>query len=350
MRRPTIGLLAVVAAIVFGVVAPADPALAGGLKVFLANAIVNEPAGTITLPLFRGTHNGQDVWYIVTESSSRDDAEARGVNWAPKLANALGTAAVQSVSVVDGVVQFAETVDFSPTRVVVPGMTGFPFPPAVAMPGAHGDANYSPLITTGNGIVLNAPHVANSSGLQDRVRSIDFASRRVTLDLAAGFYHGKGILYISTEATDPVVAALEAATFAPNLNAAPGLGSNDPNSSARASIIPFVNGQTGIFNPERQGLQSALLGEGAPLNVTIEHPNNRGQIPRYSPLWDVHLAVWTDAAIAAGERRRLDHHDDIARAVEEELLVSGGAGPENPDLGGLRAAGVIVNCPIMALD
>ena len=40
---------------------------------------------------------------------------------------------------------------------------------------------------------------------------------------------------------------------------------------------------------------------------------------------------------------------DIAEAVEDGLLVSGGNGPENPTLGGLRAAGFIVNCPIMAL-
>lgn len=321
--------------------------VADQFKVFLAGAELDDAAETITLPIFKGQFNGQDAWYIITESSNREDAERRGVNFSPKLANALGTVAVQTVTMSGGMVQFAGTVNFAPNRVVVPGPTGFP--PADAQPGAIGDANYSPLITTGDGIVLNAPQIANASGLQDRVISIDFVNRRVTMHATAGLYHGTETRYISTESTDPGVAAIEAATFAPNLNAAPGLGSNDPLSSARSSIIPFINGQTGANNPERQGLMSALLGEGSPLNVTVIHPRNRGEIPTYSPLWDVHAAVWTDAAIAAGKRVRLDHHDDIARAVEEGWIVSAGAGPANPDLGGLRALEVIVNCPIMAL-
>ena len=348
MKRMNIPLVTL-ALMVIGVAA-SSPALAG-LKVFLDSTIeLNEAEGTITLPLFRGTHDGSNVFYIVTESSDRDDAEdERGVNWAPKLVNALGTAAVQEVTVVDGVVQFVGTVDFSPERIVVPGPGGFP--PAQAEPGSIGDANYSPLITTGDGIVLNAPHVANnsSSGLHDSVVDIDFNRMEVTLELVDGFYHGKEILYISTEVSDFTTAALEAATFAPNMNAAPVMGSNDPNTSARAAITPFVNGETGVNNPERQGLNSALMGEGDPLNVTEEHPNHRGKIPLYSPLWDVHPARWTAAAIAAGERERLDRHDDIADAVEDGLIISVGAGPANPVLGGLRAAGFIVNCPIVAL-
>jgi hypothetical protein len=45
-----------------------------------------------------------------------------------------------------------------------------------------------------------------------------------------------------------------------------------------------------------------------------------------------------------------DHHADVARAVMDGFLMSGGFGPMNPDLGGLRAAGFIVNCPIMAME
>lgn len=53
-------------------------------KVFLDSAIeLNEAEGTITLPLFGGTHDGVGVFYIVTESSDRDDAKERGVNWSP---------------------------------------------------------------------------------------------------------------------------------------------------------------------------------------------------------------------------------------------------------------------------
>ena len=323
----------------------------GDTQVFLDSTVeLNEEEGTITLPLFRGQHNGIDVFYIVTESSSRDDARARGVSWAPKLANALGTPAVQKVDAVDGVVQFQGAVDFVPERIVVPGPDGFP--PNDAAPGAIGDASYSPLISAGDGVVLNAPQVARSdqSSLHDSVHSIDFSAMQVTLELVEGRYHGKAIVYISTDASDFAAAALEAATFAPVLDTAPGLGSNDPSTSARAAIVPFVNGETGIGNPERQGLNSALSDGLSPLNVTEIHPRNRGKVPLYSPLWDVHPAAWTEAAMIAGERRRLDHHEDIADAFAEGWLASAGTGPANPEFGGLRAAGFIVNCPVMAMQ
>jgi hypothetical protein len=314
-------------------------------EVFLRSAITFDTfRNTVTMPLFRGTHNGATVWYIVTESSDRNDAFARGVNFAPKLRNALGTVAVQTATLVNGEIRFTGTVDFSPTRVVQPGPTIFP--PAVAQPGSIGDANYSPLITLGNGIVLNAAQVANRSGVLDNVSSIDYNQRTVTLELVPGFYNGKKILYLRTDASDPGAAALEASTYAPNLNAARGLSSNR-DESARSGLVLFINGQTGANNPQRQGIISALQGEGAPLNVLQEDPNNGSGSPRYSPLWDVHPAVWTDAAIARKERQRLTDFSDIANAVKKGFITSGGSGPRNAELGGLRAAGFVVNCPIV---
>ncbi len=303
-------------------------------------------AGTVTLPLYKGSFAGQPVWYVVTESSDETDALSRGVNWSPKLANTLGTPAVQTVTDLDGEAVFSGTVDFTPEPVLVPGPTIFP--PTQASPGSTGDAAYSPLLTFGDGVVLNAPHVANATGIHDKVVAIDFTRQTVTVALTAGFYHGRSILYLSTDASDPVAATLESATFAPNMNAAPGLASNGAD-SARSSIVPIVNGETAP-SPNRQGFISAILGEGSPLNVTIIHPRNRGKIPTYSPLWDVHPAVWTDEAIDSGLRTLLTHHAKIAKAVERGLLVSGGMGPANPDLGGLRAAGFIVNCPIIAIE
>jgi hypothetical protein len=313
---------------------------------FLESTIqFDEPSETITLPLYMGMHNGSAVWYIVTESSDQDDAAARGVNWSPRLANALGTSAVQTAGAMDGMLVFSGTVDFTPLHVLQPGPTGFP--PAVAMPGSTGDSLYSPLVTSGDGVVLNAPHVANGTGMHDKVVSIDFNSGTVALAVTAGFYHGKRIFYLSTDSSDPVGATLEASTFAPNLNAAPGLAATDADdTSARASIIAIVNGATGIGNPDRQGLQSAVFGEGSPLNITRRHPG----AAEYSPLWDVHPAVWTDEAIAAGERSLMDHHQDVADAVLDGLIISGGTGPMNEELGGLRAAGFIVNCPVMAME
>lgn len=322
-------------------VAPASPAAAGS-EVFLDSAIaVNRQEGSVTLPLFRGRHDGQTVWYVVTESSDKDDAERRGVNHAEKLRNARGTAAVQQARRAAGVLNFAGTVDFSPERVVVPGPDGFP--PAEFAPGAIGDADYSPLVTVNGRTVLNASHVANSTGLHDAVLSISFAARRVTLDTFDGFYEGNRVQYLHQEASTDLLAAIEGSTFAPNLNAAPRAGATETDGTARSAIIPIVNGQRGVDNRQRQGLESALLGEGDPLNITQTIPGDND----YSPIWDVTPAVWTDAAISAGERTRVTDSHDVADLFEDGLLANFGTGPRNSSLEGLRALPGISNCPLV---
>lgn len=311
-------------------------------EVFLDSALaIDKQNGSVTLPLFKGRHDGRTVWYVVTEASNRGDAERRGVNWAPKLANALGTDAVQRGQVSGGTVSFEGTVDFAPERVVVPGPEGFP--PTVAEAGAKGDADYSPLVTTNGRTVLNATQVANASGVHDAVLGINYGARSVTMDTLDGFYEDNRVQYLHQEASVELVAALEGSTWAPNLDAAPGLGSNDRKTSARSAIIPIVNGPRGVDNPQRQGLQSALLGQGDPLNITQEVPDDKA----YSPLWDVTPAVWTEAAIRDGERVRLEDHDDVADLFEEGLLTSGGTGPRNASLEGLRALPGISNCPVV---
>lgn len=355
----TVAAVTVVTTTALGPVAMAQPR--GDL--FLSSAILLDlDSGNITLPLYEGRHNGEPVHYIVTESSSQEQAARLGVNFAPKLLNALGTAAVQNARVVNGqtgrslparpslrsrgvVLEFDGTVDFSPERIVVPGPTGFP--PAQFQAGAVGDPLYSPLVTLGDGVVLNASHVANASGTHDAVVSIDYARRQVTLDQFRGFYEFEEILYLHQEGSIELVAAVEGSTWAPNLNAAPGLGSNDPGTSARSAIIPIVNGPLGVSNPERQGLQSALLGEGDPLNVTQEEPGFEDGVVLYSPIWDIHLVVWTDAAIAAGARRRVVAEEEIVPLFEAGLVVSGDpGGTPNASLGGLSAIDAISNCPI----
>lgn len=313
------------------------------VRPFLDSVVsLDQRTGDVTLPLYVGKLGAQDVWFVLTESSDKKEAKALGLNHAPKLANALGTAAVQNASVQNGVLNFEGTVDFSPVRIVVPGPQGFP--PTQFQPGAVGDARYSPLFTLGDGIVRNGSHVANATGLHDAIVAIDRNAGRVTLDQFFGFYDDKLIVYLHQDASVALVAAVEGSTFAPNLNAAPGLGSDDENTSAREAIIPIVNGPRGVDNPERQGLESALLGQGDPLNIIQEEPGD----VEYSPVWDLHLVVWTDAAIAAGLRVRLTSDHDVVDAFEAGLVVSGGDGPANPSLGGLRAANAISNCPVTA--
>lgn len=322
----------------------------------------------VVLPLFRGTGpDGGDVYYILTESSDYKDAVLRGVNWSPKLTNALGTPAVQHVTVVDQggepstfnrgrpVVQFRGTVDFTPEHIVVPGPDGFP--PAAAQPGSVADEAYTPLFTTGDGIVYNGAHVANSTGLHDDVLSLDTQGRMtVTVRLVDGFYEGARVLYINTEASDPGVSALESATYTPLLAHAPAAGDRSPETSSRESIIPVVNGPRGVDNEERQGLQSALLGEGDPLNIIREEqecsdPTDCSAL-LYSPLWDIHPVVWTEDAIADGLRERLTDHRDVIYLYQRGHLVSPpiATGPANPLLGDIRALGVVVNCPNLFVE
>jgi len=149
---------------------------------------------------------------------------------------------------------------------------------------------------------------------------------------------------LRTDASVDVVSALEDSTLAKNLDAAPGLGSN-ATSSARSAIVPIVNGPRGKSNRQRQGLQSAVLGEGSPLNITQSLPGARD----YSPIWDVHPAAWSKEAVSSGHRKRLTSSAQIAAAVRAGRLTSGGTGPANPSLGGLRAANFISNCPTVAI-
>jgi len=338
MKLP-ITIAAVLVAAVATLGAAAAPTAPAAPKLLLKSAFsLDAKAGTVTLPAFRGRSTAGEVWYIVTESSSQADARRRGVTWSPRLRNALGTRAVQKATSTGGALRFAGTVDFAPKAVVVPGDQGFP--PTRVAPGAIGDARYSPLVTTGNGIVLNASHVANPTGRSDSVVSLDRNRGRVTLKTLTGFFAGQTVHYLRTDASVDVVAALEGSTLAKNLDAAPGAGSNAAR-SARSAIVPIVNGARGTSNPQRQGLQSAVLGEGSPLNITQSLPGGRD----YSPIWDVHPAVWAEGATA----KRLTSTAQVAAEVRAGRLGSGGAGPANASLGGLKAAPFISNCPTVAI-
>lgn len=308
------------------------PLALAGERVFVPSAkLVGDES--VNLPLREGRVGSRTVWYIVTEASTSGSAERFGAARASKLANARKQPdCLQHASFgADGLLHFDGTVDFRPERVVVGDpLTGFP--PLEVAPGAVADALYSPLVLLPDGSILNAPHVANDTGRADKVVALDFAKRRVDFALTAGFSRDKSVLYISTDASDPVAAALENVTFVERLGRAPRAG-GDGTDSARASLAAFVNGPTGVDNPERQGLNSTLLGEGDPLNLLAWMPNQG----RYSPLWDVHLAAWADASDA----RRLRSFDEVADLAEEGAITA-------PDGGRFGATGFVVNCPIMA--
>lgn len=312
------------------------PAFAGGDRTLFIESAIEHADDTATFPLYRGTSQGRDVWYILLDTSSGALADRYGINRAQKLANAKGTGAVQRVRIVNGAIDFPATVDFSPIRSVLPSATGFP--PLRAEPGAVGEPGYTPLIELPDGTIVNAPHVANGTGRADKVVAIDMASGTVRFQQTRGFSGGKAVKYVSTDASDPGVAALENVTWSPALNFAP-FADGDGTDSARASLAAFVNGQTGAANPERQGLNSALLDGLDPLNVLRWSPNQG----RYSPLWDVHPAAWSASAVQQRTNTRQTDFGDILGLANHGVVTGPGSAP-------FAAAGIVVNCPIVSGD
>ena len=329
--RPLIAGASVLAATAAAVALTVAPATAsGGARVFVPTATVNADH-TVTLPLHKGRSGTDTVWFVVTEASDSNHAAAWGTSVAQKLSNARGTRAVQRVTIdPDGTVVFPATVDFSPTHVITPGPGGFP--PVAAAPGAVGGPGYSPLIQLPDGAVINAPQLANGTGQADKVTTLDRGAGTVRYQLTDGFARGNKVVYISTESSDPGAAAIEDVTYAPALDAAPFAG-GDGTDSARASLAAITNGQTGTANAQRQGLNSALLGDGDPLNILAWTPNQG----RYSPLWDVHLTQFAPG-VTPTRQTEFAKVADLAAAGKVTAFPSGAWGP----------TGFIVNCPIIA--
>ncbi len=337
-----------------------------GIPNYLPSALnIDKVNHTATLPVFQGEAPGVGpVLFILTDTSNLADAERLGINWSPKLVNELGTAAVQNATLAGGgghaqfsqnsFVKFSGSVNFRGKRLLIPGPDLYPLNPA-SHAGPIADATYSPEFTFGDGVVYNGAEIANRTGVHPKVISFDLRQRAVVMKLTQGFYLGRNVLYLSTESSQTQQAALENATYAPNLNASPLAGNDDPAVSAREPIIPVVNGPLGVNNPQRQGLQSAAAGQGDPLNIIREEPECSDPADpancsalQYSPNWDVTPVQWTQAAISAGDRVRLTSHEQVEHLFNEGELVNFAAGgPVNhdPEINGLRAAGFIVNCP-----
>jgi hypothetical protein len=304
----------------------------------------------VTYPLYHGTSRRGRVFYVITDASNRSVAEALRVNFTPKLAKAAGTIAVQnSISHLrsGNGISFPATVNFAPVRVLVPSATGFP--PAQAKPGAVGRPGYSPLVRVvfrGKTVVLDAPQIANSTGRADKIASISFSSNTVRYRETDGCYDDESVHYVSFDASDPVAAAIEDVTYAPNLNAVPSAGCADPSGTqpcGRESLIAFTNGQTGKNNVQRQGLNAAILDQLSPLNNLQEVPHP-GALFDYSPMWDIHLETWTAAAITAGQNVRQTDFPAALKQVMDGLATGFPAGAQ------FGPSGFVVNCPVVSLD
>jgi len=311
---------------------------------------------SVTLPLFRGlSPQGKNVFYIITEASDFDVARRMGVNYAPKLAEAIGSSGVQNVTLEDGIVKFAGNVDFSPKYKLVAGDPPGYFPPKVANPGGIADEQWSSIVVLPSGLVLNAQMVQNGSGRHDRVKSIDTQGRTVTLSILDGVQGGKQYFYhLVTDASAAVPAVLEKGVFTPKLAKIPQFGRSLPGKkSALLGFSPVLNGRTDKGSGEDQGFSTALANGVDPINVFPTGPDNdnRSHDNNYSPLWDAHVSMWTQAAIDAGKVHRIHSMDEQKSLIREALLTSASINPPepgNPYVGGLRPTQAIIDCPVIA--
>ena len=341
-----------------------------------------------TLPLHKGTVGEETVWFVITDVSDAKIARELGVNHSPKLSNiSLGCPAcaqtVKSSNPILGEapVEFEGAPDFSPTRTVVPGPGSFP--PQSFTVGAMGGANYSPFVTVqGTGVVYNAPIVATGDGpfdvtthenTHDRTLAID--TDKMTTDhlFIRGFSNGQPILYLSFESSDAFTAVIERSTFVPTLSDAPFQnGGGDPD-SARASIFTFVNAKSGLEDdpPVRgasdgvgrsQGLTHAMKGGFPSRDAAVANPevlevfrrgadvsnifdvfptNSRpGDRSEYSPLWDLQVGVYSDAAVAGGLNGLKTDANSVRRLASRGLVTSPGEQP-------LGSANILINCPAL---
>ena len=353
---------------------------------------------SVRLPLYKGKANGQTVWFVLLDASDSGIAHDLGVNYAPKLGNlAIGDPeAVQTVTLESptpaqnkfgqAVVDFQGAPDFSPTRIAEPGPTGFPL--AKFQPGAVAEKGYSPFIRiAGSQTVYSAPIVATGDGpfdvvhhtnTGDRVLGVhiagpseqgQFAESWVDMLFVKGFDAGEPIVYISTDAGQPLTAVLERSTYVPALDKAAYNGGDDFLGSARERLFGFVNGQTGADNKESQGfvhlvedghasedasagntaLIDALRNGGDLLNVFGDFPTEKD--PRhadaYSPLWDAQLGLWTDKAVQQGlNERQIDEVQVFNLAATRPDLITG-IDPATGQPAPYGSVGVDINCAVI---
>jgi len=354
---------------------------------------------TVRLPLYKGEAYGKTAWFILLDASDIGLAHDLGVNYAPKLAN-IGISCptcVQTVTIDSptpaqnpfgqAVVHFRGAPDFSPTRIAVPGPNGFPL--AKFQPGAVAGSGYSPFIQiAGSPVVYSAPIVATGDGPFDVIHHTNTGDRVLGIHIAPatapsgqfleswvdmlfvkGFDAGQPIVYLSTDAGQPLTAVLERATYVPALNTAAYNGGDDFLGSARERLFGFINGQTGATNPQAQGfvhlvrdghssedasadntaLINALRNGGDLLNVFGDFPtlSDPRHADAYSPLWDAQLGLWTDKAVKAGlNTRQIDEVVVFNLAATRPDLLTG-INPATGQPAPYGAQGVGINCAVI---
>ena len=367
---------------------------------------VNLSKEYVRLPIYpgiayAGTPHQEKVWYILEDASTSGAADDLGVNFAPKLAN-IGIscpACVQTVHLINpppsqnhfgpAPLSFAGAPNFSPTRIATPGPDGFPL--AKFAPGAVAGPGYTPFIRiAGSDTVYNAPIVATGNGPYDVVNHTNTSDKAMGIHIAPspadspsgafqeswvdmlitkGFDGSQPIVYLSTDAGQPLTAVLERSTYVPALNNASCNGCDDFLGSARERLFGFVNGQTGVNNPNAQGFQhfakdgpisenavqtntkfiNAMRYGGDILNVFGDFPTllSPRHADAYSPLWDAQLGLWTPKAVKEGLNKRQINENEVLNLAysHPDLLTGVNPATGKPQLYG--SVGVDINCAVI---
>jgi hypothetical protein len=341
--------------------------------------LVDLDQGFARVPLFRGTANGERVWFVVMDASDSTVAAQAGLNFAPRLVNADRTcpACIQTIESTDPIpgrapVRFAGSVDFAPRRILTPNPVGG-FPPLVAQPGAVAATGYSDLVRVrGSNTVFNAPIVATGNGpfdvtthanTHDRLLRIDTVGMTADLLIVRAFAGGKDILYFTFSASSGLAATLERNTFVPVMGNIPFANDDENPLGARAALWAFVNGQTGRGLPTSQGLNHLIVDGANSLDASLGNTtllqalqqggdarNVLGTFPTfdddrlrrlYTPVWDAFLTEWRADLVESGRNFAQTDGNGIRQLAARGFLT-------NPGGRMLNSAGFVVNCPPFA--
>ena len=372
--------------------------LDSAIRVNLSNETVRLPLYPGDAPVPGNPSATEHVWYILMDASDVGLAHDLGVNSAPKLAD-IGIscpACIQTVTEDNpspqntpfgpAVTHFHGAPDFMPNRIAQPGPNGFPL--AAFQPGAVAGPGYSPFIKiAGSDVVYNAPIVATGDGPFDVDHHTNTADRALNIHIAGpsapgqfnesfvdmlfvkGFDAGQPIVYLSTDAGQPLTAVLERSTYVPALNNASFNGGDDFLGSARERLFGFINGQTGANKQNAQGFQhlgldghvgddaslsntamiDALRQGGDLLNVFGDFPTLRD--PRhadaYSPLWDAQLGLWTNKAVQGGLNTRQIDENVVFNLADQRPDLLTGVDPATGQPQPYGSDGVDINCAVI---